>query len=549
MLARHPDAFRVVALATGRDGRRPRRAGRAPAAGRRERRRRSRRRGLSTCRRARPGSADRTRSRSSRRATTSTSSSSARAASSASARCSPRWPRARSSPPPTRRRSSRAAISSCRWPGRAPRSAPRSTRAIRSRARWPGSGRSTRSTRRSGSAWPASRPRRIARLLLTASGGPFLDAAAPTWRRSTPEQALRHPTWQMGAKITIDSATLANKGLEVVEAHWLYDVELRRDRRGDPSPERRPLRRRVRGRLAQGPAGHPGHASPDPVRPHLPAPRRVAGGRPGPRGPRRAHVPCPGRGALPGPPDRPRGGPHRAAGDRRPHRRRRGGRRPVPRRLARLPGHPAPARGRRGPVRRPAPTRSPRSTSSSPSTGRSGLAFDGAGLARGGRADGGPHGGSSARRSRSSSSSRCSASSWSSTSSATSSSPGWPVSASSSSGSASRPGPGSSARRARRSITLNWLPLGGFVRLEGEDGESDDPRSFVAGPAADQAHHPGRRRGDERAPGGRDLHGHRLGARPDRRDRVRDGPARTRRPPSIGLVGYRRRHGRPRRRT
>jgi 1-deoxy-D-xylulose-5-phosphate reductoisomerase len=41
----------------------------------------------------------------------------------------------------------------------------------------------------------------------------------------TPEQALRHPTWQMGAKITIDSSTLANKGLEVIEAHWLYDVD------------------------------------------------------------------------------------------------------------------------------------------------------------------------------------------------------------------------------------------------------------------------------------------------------------------------------------
>src|SRR4029078_891982 len=41
----------------------------------------------------------------------------------------------------------------------------------------------------------------------------------------TPDRALRHPTWTMGAKITIDSATLANKGLEVIEAHWLYDVE------------------------------------------------------------------------------------------------------------------------------------------------------------------------------------------------------------------------------------------------------------------------------------------------------------------------------------
>jgi 1-deoxy-D-xylulose-5-phosphate reductoisomerase len=64
----------------------------------------------------------------------------------------------------------------------------------------------------------------IARLVLTASGGPFLDATPQVLAQVTPEQALRHPTWRMGAKITIDSATLANKGLEVIEAHWLYDV-------------------------------------------------------------------------------------------------------------------------------------------------------------------------------------------------------------------------------------------------------------------------------------------------------------------------------------
>jgi 1-deoxy-D-xylulose-5-phosphate reductoisomerase len=62
-------------------------------------------------------------------------------------------------------------------------------------------------------------------LILTASGGPFLDATAEALAVVTPEQALRHPTWTMGAKITIDSATLANKGLEVIEAHWLYDVD------------------------------------------------------------------------------------------------------------------------------------------------------------------------------------------------------------------------------------------------------------------------------------------------------------------------------------
>jgi 1-deoxy-D-xylulose-5-phosphate reductoisomerase len=64
----------------------------------------------------------------------------------------------------------------------------------------------------------------IAGLVLTASGGPFLDGPADL-SAVTPQQALRHPTWSMGAKITIDSATLANKGLEVIEAHWLYDVD------------------------------------------------------------------------------------------------------------------------------------------------------------------------------------------------------------------------------------------------------------------------------------------------------------------------------------
>jgi 1-deoxy-D-xylulose-5-phosphate reductoisomerase len=62
----------------------------------------------------------------------------------------------------------------------------------------------------------------VDRLVLTASGGPFLDTPLDAFAGITPERALRHPTWTMGAKITIDSATLANKGLEIVEAHWLY---------------------------------------------------------------------------------------------------------------------------------------------------------------------------------------------------------------------------------------------------------------------------------------------------------------------------------------
>jgi 1-deoxy-D-xylulose-5-phosphate reductoisomerase len=66
------------------------------------------------------------------------------------------------------------------------------------------------------------RPEEIQRLILTASGGPFRDLSAAELERVGPEAALRHPTWQMGRKITIDSATLMNKGLEVIEAHWLF---------------------------------------------------------------------------------------------------------------------------------------------------------------------------------------------------------------------------------------------------------------------------------------------------------------------------------------
>ena len=61
-------------------------------------------------------------------------------------------------------------------------------------------------------------------VVLTASGGPFRGRTREQLSDVAPEEALAHPTWSMGAKITIDSATLANKGLEVIEAHWLYDV-------------------------------------------------------------------------------------------------------------------------------------------------------------------------------------------------------------------------------------------------------------------------------------------------------------------------------------
>jgi 1-deoxy-D-xylulose-5-phosphate reductoisomerase len=64
----------------------------------------------------------------------------------------------------------------------------------------------------------------VRRLLLTASGGPFLRRPVAELRDVTVEEALAHPTWNMGPKVTIDSATLMNKGLEVIEAHWLFGV-------------------------------------------------------------------------------------------------------------------------------------------------------------------------------------------------------------------------------------------------------------------------------------------------------------------------------------
>jgi 1-deoxy-D-xylulose-5-phosphate reductoisomerase len=65
----------------------------------------------------------------------------------------------------------------------------------------------------------------VARLVLTASGGPFRGWSVEQLRDASPSRALNHPTWSMGAKITVDSATLANKALEVIEAHFLYGID------------------------------------------------------------------------------------------------------------------------------------------------------------------------------------------------------------------------------------------------------------------------------------------------------------------------------------
>ena len=71
----------------------------------------------------------------------------------------------------------------------------------------------------------AVRPADVERIILTASGGPFRNASLADMAEATREQALRHPTWDMGAKITIDSASLANKALEVIEAHFLFGLD------------------------------------------------------------------------------------------------------------------------------------------------------------------------------------------------------------------------------------------------------------------------------------------------------------------------------------
>ena len=65
----------------------------------------------------------------------------------------------------------------------------------------------------------------VEKIILTASGGPFREKTESEIARATPEEALRHPNWKMGDKITIDSASLMNKGLEVIEARWLFDIE------------------------------------------------------------------------------------------------------------------------------------------------------------------------------------------------------------------------------------------------------------------------------------------------------------------------------------
>ena len=192
----------------------------------------------------------------------------------------------------------------------------------------------------------ANRWRRSPRLILTASGGPFLGAGLDELALVTPDQALRHPTWSMGAKITIDSATLANKGLEVIEAHWLYDVDYDAiEVVIHPQSVVHSAVRFVDGSL-KAQMGTPDMRLPIQYAMTYPRPAPLAGlaARPHRRGAPR--FPRAGCRAVPCAPHRPRRGDRRPVGIGRIDRRRRRRRRAVPRGVTRLPRHPAAARGR-----------------------------------------------------------------------------------------------------------------------------------------------------------------------------------------------------------
>ena len=99
----------------------------------------------------------------------------------------------------------------------------------------------------------AGRPEEVRRIVLTASGGPFRDHTAEMLSRVTVDEALAHPTWQMGKKITIDSATMMNKALEIVEARWLFDCYGGGDQRDGPPPVGRTFHGRVCRRVGRWP--------------------------------------------------------------------------------------------------------------------------------------------------------------------------------------------------------------------------------------------------------------------------------------------------------
>ena len=106
----------------------------------------------------------------------------------------------------------------------------------------------------------------VKRIVLTASGGPFRGRTPSQLQTVSAADALQHPTWRMGRKITIDSATLMNKGLEVIEAHWLFGLTRSADRCRRPPAVGRALDGRARGWIDHRAARRDRHAPADPVR-------------------------------------------------------------------------------------------------------------------------------------------------------------------------------------------------------------------------------------------------------------------------------------------
>ena len=105
------------------------------------------------------------------------------------------------------------------------------------------------------------RAEEVRRLVVTASGGPFLHRSRDELEDVTPEQALAHPTWNMGPVVTVNSATLVNKGLELIEAHLLFGIGFEADRGGRAPAVGDPLDGRVHRRLDDRPGQPAGHAA------------------------------------------------------------------------------------------------------------------------------------------------------------------------------------------------------------------------------------------------------------------------------------------------
>ena len=177
------------------------------------------------------------------------------------------------------------------------------------------------------------RPTRRRRWSISSSpprGALSANGPASRFPHITKADALKHPTWVMGEKITIDSATLMNKGLEVIEAHYLFGVALRPHQGHHPPEIHHPQLRAVPGRLPDGPAGLPGHATAHPVRPHLSRAALPGRGAAGHGQDRQAGILRPRLRQVPLPVPRLPGRTHGRHGAGHPQRRQRGGRGPLP---------------------------------------------------------------------------------------------------------------------------------------------------------------------------------------------------------------------------